>query len=103
MSTCRTAEDVTPFLSFSLPLHDDGGLHFSELEMNQLIIGVTVAVIFDQELERLFFLAICKQEAGRFRDKLYCDQDIESERDLDDVGNALFPSCYFPARQTHNM
>ncbi len=82
-------DNRAPFLRFSFLLHPDRILHFFEFESNQFVVWISIPVIFDEKVEGFDFETLSEKETRGFGDELDTDEDIESERDLEDVGNAL--------------
>jgi hypothetical protein len=75
-------QDVGPRLRLCGLLLLDRYLHLLKLELHQLVVGIAVPVVFNEELERLLLATFRQEEARRLWDELYGDEDVQSERDL---------------------
>lgn len=90
MQATLALPDRRPLLGLERPLELDGGLHLGKLKEDKLVVGVTVAVVLDEESERLVLTTLGKEEPRRFGHKLNTDEEVECEGNLDNVGNSLY-------------
>jgi hypothetical protein len=65
-------------------VNTDSLLHFLNLQTDQASIGITVAVIFDQEGKGLVLPTLSEEPTGRLGDKPDCENDQNTREALQD-------------------